>query len=351
MSGSSRAFTEGETMSFHNRNLLLGSAALLALTSGGLSAAQAKTMTMATDRVGSLFNALGTGVAKTITQAGKDRVIVKAFGGPEAYLRAIENGDVDLAVLSASSAYAAFNGQNKNKTRFTKLRLLRAGEGGLKLTMVVPAKSNIMTYKDLKDRKVASSYGGHAVIPPSIAGALSTVGLTWDDVVQVPVTGVIGGVKAIEAGRAEASWSSFGMPATRQLHAKMGVRYLSLPPGKDVEAKLRKAMFPGVKLVPVKANPKMGMPKDGWLISYDSYIIASPKMTDEDVTRIMNTLWEGTPELQKAHWGLRGFTHPIAVTDIPMLPYHPAAVDFYKGKKMWTAEVEKANEMVTKAAK
>lgn len=317
------------------------------------SAASAKTMTLATDRVGSTFNAMGTAVAKVVTSAGKDRVIVKAFGGPEAYLRAIENGDVDLAVLSASSAYAAFNGRNKKKVRFTKLRLLRAGEGGLRLSFVVPAKSGIKSYKDLKGRKVASSYGGHAVIVPSIAGALSTVGLTWDDVVQVPVTGVTGGIQAIEAGRAEASWSSYGMPATRQLHAKLdgGVRYLGLPPGEESEKKLREKMFPGVQLVLTKANPKIGLPEDAYLISYESYVIASPKMTNDDVKRILDTLWEKTPELQKAHRSLAGFTHKVAATGIPMLPYHPAAIDFYKGKKLWNDAKQKAHDEVMGKAK
>lgn len=336
-------------MSISTNKLLLGTT-VLAMTAAGAFAAQAKTLTLATDRVGSTFNAMGTGVAKTITAAGKDRVIVKAFGGPEAYLPAIQNGDVDLAVLSASSSFGAFNGRNRKKIRYTKLRLLRAGEGGLRLTFVVPAKSDIKSYKDLKGRKVASSYGGHAVIVPSIAGALSTVGLTWDDVVKVPVTGVTGGIQAIEAGRAEASWSSFGMPATRQLHAKMGIRYLSLPPGKESEEKLRAKMFPGVKLVLTKANPKIGLPEDAYLISYESYIIASPKMSDDDVKRVMETLWKETPNLQKAHRGLKGFTHKVAATDIPMIPYHPAAIAFYKDKGMWNDKLQKAHDELMKKA-
>ncbi|MCC2098521.1 MAG: TAXI family TRAP transporter solute-binding subunit [Hyphomicrobiales bacterium] len=335
----------------HTARLIPGALALTAISFGAIATANAKTMTLATDRVGSTFNAMGTGVAKTITAAGKDRVIVKAFGGPEAYLRAIQNGEVDMAVLSASSAYAAFNGRNKKKVKFQKLRLLRAGTGGLRLTFVVPAKTNIMTYKDLKGRKVASSYGGHAVIVPSIAGALSTVGLTWDDVVKVPVTGVTGGIDAIAAGRAEASWSSFGMPATRQLHSKIGIRYLGLPPGEESEKKLRAKMFPGVQLVLTKANPKIGLPKDAYLISYESYIIASPKMSADDVKRVMATLWEKTPELQKAHRGLKGFTHDVAASKIPMVPFHPAAIEFYKGKKLWGEAQEKANAEVLAATK
>lgn len=337
----------------HKGAFAIGAITAAAVLAGSATALSAKTLTLATDRVGSTFNAMGTAVAKVITTGGKDRVIVKAFGGPEAYLRAIESGEVDMAVLSASSSFAAFNGRNKKKVRFTKLRLLRAGEGGLRLTFVVPAKSNIKSFKDLKGRKVASSYGGHAVIVPSIAGALSTVGLTWDDVVQVPVTGVTGGIEAIEAGRAEASWSSFGMPKTRELHTKLdgGVRYLGLPPGPESEKKLREKMFPGVQLVLTKANPKIGLPEDAYLISYESYLIASPKMTDDDVKRVMDTLWEKTADLQKAHRTLQGFTHNVAATDLPMLPYHPAAISFFKDKKLWGEKQQKMHDVVAGQAK
>lgn len=325
------------------RNLAIGGA-VLAMSLAGAGLAQAKTFTLATDRVGSTFNAMGTGVAATITGGGQDRVIVRAFGGPEAYLRPLQDGDIDLAVQSASSAYGAFNGENPQKIRYTGMRLLRAGVGGLRLTFVVPEKSGIKSIADLKGRRVASSYGGHATIPPSIAGALATAGLTWDDVVQVPVTGVLGGIEAIEAGRAEASWSSYGMPASRQLHTKIGIRYLPFERTEESLKVLRDNMFPGVQLVMTKAEPAIGMPADGYLISYESYIITGAKTSDEDVKRIMETLWERTPDLRKAHRGLDGFTHDAAASTIPMIPYHPAAIAFYKDKGVWTDEHQKAHD-------
>lgn len=324
---------------------LAAAAAAVAIAAG----AQAKTLTLATDRVGSTFNAIGAGIAKTITEAGKDRVVVKAFAGPDAYLGALQNGDVDLAALSSSTAWTSYHGKNRAKRRYDKLRILRSGEGGVRLTFLVAAKSDIRSIKDLKGRRLTAGFGGHAVIPRSIAGALATAGLTWDDVVKVPVTGSVDGVQALGAGRVDASWTSFGMPIAREVHARIGVRYLPIEPGpKSLEA-LRKNIFPGVQLVLTKAEPKIGLPEDAYLISYDSYLVSGPELDAATVRSVLEALWDNTDKLVKVHRGLKGFTKERSVTDIPMVPYHPAAVAFYKEKGVWNAAAQAANDKLVSA--
>jgi hypothetical protein len=54
---------------------LFAGAATLALTCGP---AVAQTMTMATDAVGSSFNAIGAGISKIITEHSPRRVVVRA---------------------------------------------------------------------------------------------------------------------------------------------------------------------------------------------------------------------------------------------------------------------------------
>ena len=38
-----------------------------------------------------------------------------------------------------------------------------------------------------------------------------------------------------------------------------------------------------------------------------------------------------------------GFKNKTAATELPMLPYHPAAIDFYKSKGIWSGKVAAAN--------
>lgn len=325
------------------RALVAAAAAAIAFA----GTAQAQTLTMATDKVGTTFNAIGAGMAKTVTEESNLRIVVKPFAGPDAYLPALERGEVNLATLSSSSAYVSYEGHNKAKKKYQAMRILRSGEGGVRLTFVVPAKSSVHSIKDLKGKRVAAGFGGHATIPKSIEGALRTAGLNWKDVVQVPVTGAADSVQALGAGRVDASWSSYGMPVTREVHAKMGIRYLPIEPGANSLKILREAIFPGVQLVTTKADPKNGLPKDAHMISYDSYLVTHKGQDDKSVRLMLEALWKATDKLTKVHRGLAGFTHKTAVTDIPVVPYHPAAIAFYKEKGVWTAEAQAANAKLT----
>lgn len=337
-------------MSYSARTKWLGRAAVVALTAGLVTQVHAETLTMATDAVGSSFNAIGSGLSKVITEHSPDRVVVKAFAGPDAYLGALQSGEVDMATMSSSTAYVAWQGKNKAKRKYDKLRILRAGEGGVRLTFLVAANSDIKKVADLKGKRVTANFGGHSVIPASIAGALATADLTWDDVIQIPVTSSVNGVQALGAGRVDASWTSFGMPASRELHAKSGVRYLPIEPGEKSLKALRTHIFPGALLVKTKADPSIGLDQDAYLITYESYLLGKPEMDDKTVKEVLKTLWDNTEQLNKTHPGLRGFTHKNAVTDIPMVPYHPAAVAFYKEKGVWTKEAEAAQQALLKEA-
>ncbi len=44
-----------------------------------------------------------------------------------------------------------------------------------------------------------------------------------------------------------------------------------------------------------------------------------------------------------AVWSLRGFKNRTAVTDLPMVPFHPVAIDFYRSKGIWSGKISAAN--------
>jgi len=87
------------------RSLLLEAAAIGFAATG----AAGQTLTLATDAPGSTYNAVGSGMAKVITEGSSLRVIVRPFGGPDAYLDQLNNGEVNLAALSSSTAYVSYH--------------------------------------------------------------------------------------------------------------------------------------------------------------------------------------------------------------------------------------------------
>lgn len=320
-------------------SLVLAGTAFAMLT----GAVHAQTITLATDAAGSTYNAVGSGFAKMIGDASALRVVVRPFGGPDAYMDQFNKGEITLATFSGSSAYLSYYGKNRAKKAYKNIRLIRAGNGGLFLGFIALADSTIKNVVDLRGKRVSSDFGGHAVIGRSVTAALASAGLTWKDVKPVPVTGANDGVAALKAGRVDASWASLGQPVVRELHAQKGVRYLGFENNEKTLSILRKMIVPGVKLGLVKANPKIGVPDAVHLITYDAYLLANKDVPEATVKAVLDALWGKTDELVKIHRGLSGFHNEAAVTEVPMVPYHPAAIAYYKAKGLWTKEAEAAN--------
>ena len=305
--------------------------------------ASAKTLVMATDRAGTLYNATGSGLAKVLTKHSGHRVVVRAFGGPDAYIHAMNKGEYDFTAVSSNSAWFNYNGKTKAKRSTKNLRILRSGSGALRLSFVVYADSNINSFADLKGRRVSSDFGGHAAINPIVTGALAVAGLTWKDVKPVPVTGALDSPRALGADRVEAAWASLGMPVVREIHAKKKVKYLSLDGSAKTLAELRRLVFPGLRLVKMPPLKHLGLPVPTTLITSDSYFLTHKNADPAVLKAVLNALWENEKELQKAHFSLKGFKNKTAASDLAMLPYHPAAIAFYKAKGIWSSKMAAAN--------
>lgn len=321
----------------------IAAAAALSLAA---AAADAKTLIMALDRAGTFFNASGSGVAKVASEHTKHRVIVRAFGGPDVFMPAVNEGKYDFSTVSSSTSWYDYNGKNSSKTEYKNLRIIRSGAGALKLGFAVYADSDIKKVSDLKGKRVTSDFGGHSVIGPMVTATLNAFGLTWDDVKQVPVTGALDAPRALGAERVDATWASLGMPVVREIHAKRKVRYLDFGSDPKTLEQVQKATFPGVRMTQMPPLKHLGLPAPTHLLVYDSYVVTHKNQDPQIVHDVLEGLWEHTKELQKAHISLRGFTHETAATDLPMIPYHPAAIEFYKEKGVWTDKVQAAHEKV-----
>ena len=178
---------------------------------------------------------------------------------------------------------------------------------------------------------------------------MQAYGLSYDDVSVIPAVNVVQGVAAVVDGRADAAWASPSMPQVRQAHAKVGVRFIPLngvTPQQEDE--IRKKSFPSVYI------DKFGGPHTPWLpagtpmLTQEMYLGASTHTPDDVVKQVLVALWSAEADLLKAHPVMRGFVNSAAVTARPVVPYHPAAIAFYKEKGVWTKGAEEANVAVSK---
>ena len=318
-------------------------AAALVLFAAGPSSAGAQSLAMATDRAGTTFNAIGAGVAKIVSQHAGINVSVRPFAGPDAWLPSLVRNELQLGAVSAFSAWEFYAEKGGAKSPARNIRLLQAGGGSLYVGYIVPARSEIHSVKDLKGRRVASGFGGHRAVLTSVESTLAPVGLSWNDVVQVPVVGIVDGIDALVAGRVDATWVSLGQPQVREAHVKVGVRYLPLEDSPRALELMRKIAFPGAQIAKIAAGAAPGVEVETPMMTYDAYLVATEQLSGEMVRKILTALWDHNNELTAAHRALKGFTREAAVTQVPVIPYHPAAIAFYKEKGVWSEAAEKAN--------
>ena len=311
-------------------------------------AARAEVLAFAADKPGTTFNAMASGMAKVVDEAGGPKLLVRPYAGPAAWAPLLDKGEVKLGAISAISTWQAFNGKGDIKTPLKNFRILRSGEGSLMLGFIAGAKSDIHTIKDLRGKRVSSNFGGHIGISTSIEGTMAIAGLTWKDVTPVPVVGANDGIDALVANRLDATWASLGQPQAREADVKIGIRYLPIPNTPEALGILRQKVFPAAQIAIAKKGSVPGVEEDTPMLSYDAYLVANKDLDDATVRKILTALWDKTDELVKVQKALSGFVHKTAVTDAPVAPYHPAAVAFYKEKGLWNAEAEERQQKLLK---
>ena len=82
---------------------------------------------------------------------------------------------------------------------------------------------------DLKGKRLAWDYGGHAINQTWVEVMLEASGVKPADVVQVRVSNLNDGVRGVGDGKVDASITGIGIALVEEVNAMEPVRYLSLP--------------------------------------------------------------------------------------------------------------------------
>jgi TRAP transporter TAXI family solute receptor len=301
-------------------------------------------VSIGTHTVGASYHAVGSGLAKVITEHSPIKVVVKPFAGPNAWMPLLNNGRIQLGVISGMDTVWAYRSGPGFPRASTNLRLLTRGNPirGI-LGIVVKSASEIKTIADLKGKRVTSNYGGNIIIHRVIQAWLAAGGLTWNDVQPVPVADFASGLKAVREGRADATFAGSPVTApTRELDAAVSIRPLPFQP-------TEKALAALADLLPAAA-PDVGkggygiLRKDTPLIQYPINLVATSLLSEEAAYEIVKALWENYKELQPIHPWLKLWTREQMFNPKPLVPYHPGSVKFFKEQGLWTPELERLQQ-------
>src|SRR6056300_1610480 len=176
-------------------NTLRCAAAVLAFT----GIAEAQTVSIGTNPQGSLAYATGAAVSKVAIEQADIRMRVVPQGGPNVVVPILNAGEMEFSIANGTVSANAYSGSGEFSRPNENVRvaaILFPLYGGF----MVRADSDIQSIADLKGRKLAADYLKQQTLQYQSEALLNTVGLSYDDVEQVPVPNGVRGVEDFETG-------------------------------------------------------------------------------------------------------------------------------------------------------
>jgi TRAP transporter TAXI family solute receptor len=213
----------------------------------------------------------------------------------------------------------------------------------LRTSAVVKKDSGIKSIRDIKGKRVTGEYPAHLAVWYNMFGILASGGLTWNDVKIVPVPAVNEGIDALVQGRADVSTHALGSAKMKEADAAVGVRYVSIDCSPEGEKRIRAAV-PGYYPTKLKEGASTGVVEETCFETYDIYFAAHKAASDQLVTAVLKALWDNVGQLKPLHPGFEEWTHERAASADVTIPYHPAAIKFYKEKGVWKPEMDQAQQ-------
>jgi TRAP transporter TAXI family solute receptor len=266
----------------------LSTAILTLLLTIGSAAAQKLPASTAigTNPAGTAFYAVGAGLAKMISTAGSMQSTVQPYTGSSTFLPLLDSGEIDFGIVNAVEMNLGFQGparlkiSGKNPLPHVPNTRLIMRGSPLSVSLVVRKDAPMKTIHDVKGMRVTGEYPANIAIWFHVYTELANAGMTWNDVKVVPVPAVNDGVDALVQGRADA------------------------------------------------ANHAIGV----------------AKVSNDLVTYSLKAIWDNIEKLPPLNPQFQEWTRARAVSSDVTIPYHPAAVQFFKEKNLWNPKMEETQK-------
>lgn len=327
---------------------VVGLLGLIAVVAIAPAAAQGPPVTIGTNPPGTVFYAVGSGLAKVVSEAGKVRMSVQPYTGSSTFIPLLNTGEMDFGVTNAVDMALAFRGPGfkvGGRNPFPHAAGLRLAMRGAPLLVgpLVRKDSPIRSIHDARGKRVTGEYPAHLAAWYNMFGYLASAGLTWSDVKVVPVPAINDGLDALVQGRADVTAFALGGAKVKEADAAVGVRHVSVDCSPEGEARIRKGV-PGYYPRVVKAGAATGVVEDTCVIAYDLYLAVGKAVAEPIVEAAVKAIWDGVAKLAPLHPVFTEWTRERAVDPDVTIPFHPGAVRFYREQGVWTAAMEQAQQ-------
>lgn len=304
-----------------------------------------RSVSFATTPPGTHAYAIVSGLAKIASGVVPFQVAIQPHSGTSTYLPLLNSGEVEFGYVSAFDMALAYQGPAKLKVggrnpfpHTPGIRLVARG-APLTVGLLVRKDSPLRSVHDIKGKRMTGEYPAHLAVWYDMLAHLTSAGLGWEDVKVVPVPAVNDGVDALVQGRADVTEHALNSAKVREADATVGVRHLSIDCSPQGEERLRKAV-PGYYPRWVKAGQGLAVVEDTCMLSKDQYFLTQREVPDHVVAAVLKAIWDNVDKLPPLHPTFREWTRERHVHPDVTIPYHPAAVQFYRERGIWTPRME-----------
>ena len=294
-----------------------------------------RTVAIGTNPAGTGAHALAAGLAVVASKGTPISAKVQPYNGPNAWMPLLESGEIEMGIINILDSHMAATGTGEYKKPYPGIRVIAGGVFPFTAGLIVRDKSDIKQITDLKGKRIAWDYGGHAINQTWQNAIMEATGLKRGDVVQVRVSNLNDGVRAVPEGKVDASFTAVGIGINEEANAMEPIRFLSLP-NTDAANKIMDRYGASV----VKSTPAAGIKADTYVIGYPLHLVSSTKVSEKTVLTLLKAWWNNLAELQTIHPLFKRWTKETQALTNYTVPYHSGAVKFYKEVGMWSAKQE-----------
>lgn len=292
-----------------------------------------RSMAIGTNPAGTGAHAMGAALAAVTSKATGITGKVQPYNGPNAWISLLDSGELEFGVINILDAKMAATGTGNYKKPYRSIRVAAGGVFPFTAGLVVRDKSDIKQVSDLKGKRMAWDFGGHAINQTWQSAMMEMGSVKAGDVTQVRFSNLNDGVRGVAEGKVDASISALGIGLVEEVNAMEPVRFINLP---NTEA-ANKILAPYGASV-VKSTPTTGVKGETHVIGYPLHLVTSSKVSEKAVYTIVKAWWDNLAELQTLHPLFKRWAKEHQALTNFTVPYHPGAVKFYKEAGVWMAK-------------
>jgi len=290
---------------------------------------------------GSIVNAVGVGVTAVMSEYSGMKVNMVPQTSEMVWMPMFATGEADLGIGTSFPMHDAYMGVNvfediakQSGVKGFPVRMLFCGSW-ISNCMCVRGDSPIKHSKDVKGHRVMY-YPEGTFGWLGWKGGLAMEGLTFDDVIKVPVSNMVEAARALMDNRLDVADIGMTAPAAVEAVAAVQMRYL---PRTFTDESLARLWEVAPVFYPreVKKGQFPGVEQDMTTLAFDVYFVARTGISDEAAYELVKACWEHNDEMTASPVA-KAYTTDKFVTKHMYVPYHPGAIKFYKEKGVWTAE-------------